>query len=197
MSGAEVLSNKLHEEILELAGSIKAIVDKYKQLRPPLLESHEKVPQATQQLDKISEQTEAATHQMLDLTEKITQEADEVGEGLSRIKELAESGQVGEIVSIIDAVSEKTAGIGNDAFTIMDALQFQDITSQQMNHAASLLEEIEIKLQEIIGVMQGRGGNSNGDSEHARKVRVYDPHADLFEKKTNQEDIDNLFNGNK
>ncbi len=198
MSGANTLKAKLQEEILSLADAIKEIVDKYKELRNPLMESHEKVPQATQQLDKISEQTEAATHQMLDLTEKISQYSEDIVTGLGTIKEKAEGGDTGAVQGLADELIEKATTTGNDAFTIMDALQFQDITSQQMNHAASLMEEIERKLHEIIHCVQGpESETADGIESDVPRKRVFDPHADLFEKKTDQAEVDNLFKNAK
>lgn len=74
----------------------------------------------------------------------------------------------------------------------MNALQFQDITSQQMNHAASLLEEIETKLTQICQVF-GIGSETSEEESSDKKERVYDPHADLYEKKTEQKDVDSMF----
>jgi chemotaxis regulatin CheY-phosphate phosphatase CheZ len=193
MSGSTTLKAKLQDEILSLADAIREIVDKYKELRNPILESHEKVPQATQQLDKISEQTEAATHQMLDLTEKITGYSEEIVDGLNSIKQKAQGGDTAAIEGLADELIEKATTTGNDAFTIMDALQFQDITSQQMNHAASLMEEIEVKLHEIIHCVQGDSETIPEPSPDPQRKRVFDPHADLFEKKTDQTEVDDLF----
>jgi methyl-accepting chemotaxis protein len=66
MSENQPLQYRIQEEITELAASVNQIVTKFRELQNPLKESSEKVPIATEQLDKISEQTEAATHQMLD-----------------------------------------------------------------------------------------------------------------------------------
>jgi chemotaxis regulatin CheY-phosphate phosphatase CheZ len=85
----------------------------------------------------------------------------------------------------------------NDAYAVMDALQFQDITSQQMDHAASLLEEIEAKLKNILQTMGADAKSLTERPEPAKKVRTYDPHADLFERKTEQAVIDSLFDKTK
>ena len=193
MSGSTTLKARLQDEILSLADAIREIVDKYKELRNPILESHEKVPQATQQLDKISEQTEAATHQMLDLIEKITGYSEEIVDGLNSIKQKAQGKDTAAIEDLADELIEKATTTGNDAFTIMDALQFQDITSQQMNHAASLMEEIEVKLHEIIHCVQGEDESIARPNPDPQRKRVFDPHADLFEKKTDQTEVDDLF----
>jgi len=194
MSDYIPLHSTIRQEVAELAASINQIVKKFKELHKPLRESSEKVPKATEQLDKISEQTEAATHQMLDRVEKIVDQVETSKQGLEKIKTCVYEKRTGDIVTLVDDLIEKANTTYSDAYTIMDALQFQDITSQQMNHAASLLEEIETKLQNIMGALNGRHGDeSAAENNEGKKTRVYDPHADLFDKMTDQSAIDDLF----
>jgi chemotaxis regulatin CheY-phosphate phosphatase CheZ len=187
------LQAKIQREIEDLAGSIGEIVAKFKELHNPLKESSEKVPRATEQLDKISEQTEAATHQMLDQVEKIVQHVEDSKTGLNQIKTCISEDRVRDVNGVVNGLIEKANVTCNDAYTIMDALQFQDITAQQMSHAASLLEDIEHKLHSIMAVLKGSRENTPAESANDKKGRVYDPHADLFEKKTDQSAIDDIF----
>lgn len=192
MAGSEVLKTKIHHEITELTSAINGIIETFRKMKNPLVETHEKVPQATVQLDKISEQTEAAAHQMLDRVEQITQREGDVIQGLEKLKEVADKDQLSSISAAVGEIIVKANDNLDDAYMIMDALQFQDITAQQMNHAASLLEDIEGRLNVILSTLNG--DESKGDGEAAqRKVRVYDPHADLFDKKTDQSAVDSLF----
>jgi len=188
MSGANTLHTKIQSEVVDLASSIKDIVDKFKQLHTPLAESKETVPKATEQLDKVSEQTEAATNQMLDRIERITERDQEVISGLKKFKD-----DPVKAASLVEGMIEMVESNCSDAYLIMDALQFQDITAQQMDHAASLLEEIELKLVGIVGVLDGEQERvSDSVDSIQRKERAFDPHADMFEAKTGQEDIDHL-----
>lgn len=199
MPATNSLTDKIQVEIVELASSINDIVEKFKKLHHPLHESRDQVPQATKQLDKISEQTEAVTNQMLDMVEKITQREEEVEAGFDSLKKLiAKKNKADEATALIDELKEKADANRNDAFSIMEALQFQDITAQQMNHAAALLDDLESKLAKVIRAMKGEDqseGNSDDSDQNStpNKSRAYDPHADYVDKKANQEDIDNLF----
>lgn len=194
MSENQPLQYRIQEEIAELAASVNEIVTKFKELQHPLRESSEKVPRATEQLDKISEQTEAATHQMLDRVETIVQQVEDSKKGLEEIKDCASDGRAGDISALADDLIDKADVTCNDAYIIMDVLQFQDITTQQMNHAASLLEDIEFKLQNIMVAMKGQPSDETDDeNQQDRKTRIYDPHADLFDKKTDQSAIDDMF----
>ncbi|MCP4683888.1 MAG: protein phosphatase CheZ [bacterium] len=192
MAASDKVQAKIQREIFELTTSIAGLVASFKKLKRPLAESHEKVPQATDQLDKISEQTEAAAHQMLDQIEQITQREDELIKGTEHLKAKIQAGESEEAVRMIDKIAEMANNNLNDAYMIMDSLQFQDITAQQMDHAASILEDIETKLDTILDAM-GDSVRSDRAARVAPKTRAYDPHADLFDRKTNQEDIDSLF----
>jgi len=195
MAASNKVQAKIQREILELTTSISGLVASFKKLKRPLAESHEKVPLATDQLDKITEQTEAAAHQMLDQIEQITQREDELIRCAGEARVKIESGQKAEAISMLNAIIDMSNSNLNDAYMIMDSLQFQDITAQQMDHAASILEDIEIKLDSILAAM-GDSVRSNREAQAGRKTRAYDPHADLFARKTNQEDIDSLFEKN-
>ena len=192
MAASEKVQAKIQREILELTTSIAGLVASFKKLKRPLAESHEKVPMATDQLDKISEQTEAAAHRMLDQIEHITQREDELIKCAGEIKGTIESGDTDRASSLVDKIVEMSNDNLNDAYMIMDSLQFQDITAQQMDHAASILEDIETKLDSILATM-GDSVRSDRAERSSRRVRAYDPHADLFDRKTNQEDIDSIF----
>ncbi|MCK4301908.1 MAG: protein phosphatase CheZ [candidate division Zixibacteria bacterium] len=196
MPNPDALHKKIQEEVSLLADSINDIVKKFRELNNPIDESKEQVPIATEQLDKISEQTEAATQRMLDKVEKIVEREEEGIAGLKRIKDYAAKNHWDEIAPLVDSLIEKADTTCADALSIMDALQFQDITAQQMNHAAALMEDIETKLKRISGVLQGDMSQIvSQEEEEAKKDRAYDPHADLFDKKTDQSAIDDMFAG--
>jgi two-component system chemotaxis sensor kinase CheA len=74
----------------------------------------------------------------------------------------------------------------------MDMLQFQDIATQQMNHAASMLEDIEEKLNLIVSFVPSTAGEL-ATLETPRKDRAYDPDAEQGEKIDKQRDADSIF----
>ena len=187
------IQSKIKKEIEDLTKSINEIIVNFRELKNPLEESQSKVPLATNQLDKISEQTEAATHQMLDIIDQISVREEEIIAGLEEARSQLEGNEA--VINLLSELTEKANGNLNDAFTIMNALQFQDITSQQMNHAASLLEDIEARLKQI---MQAFGtteevNSSEAEEKHNKRVRVFDPNADLYDKKTQQKEVDSMF----
>lgn len=193
MTTTKISQSRIQQELQELTQSVAALIENFHRLKNPLVESREKVPQATDQLDKISQQTEAAAHRMLDTIEQITQREEQTIAGLGHIIQLAAKGDYAPISGVAQNLSENANTTLNDAFTIMNTLQFQDITSQQMDHAAALLEDIEDKLQSILHVIGGDEFRVNVDEPKERKQRAYDPHAEVTDNHAKQSDIDNLF----
>ncbi len=189
----EQLHEKIKKEVFDIASNISEIIRNYKDLKHPLMESQEKVPEATEHLDKISEQTEAAAHQMLDTVEKLTQREEEVIEGLNLISKEVTGDNAEKIRTMVNSLIEKATENNNDTFAIMDALQFQDITTQQLHFAVHMLEELQKKLGKILVVMSGDDSSLDDIEKEINSARAYDPNADLFSKKTEQSDIDNIF----
>jgi len=197
MNKSEQLSRGLQREITDLANSITEMIESFKSIRQPLAESHDKVPQAANQLDRITRQTEAAAHQMLDLAETIVQRNDEVKKGLQEICEKAESESGSKLKARTETLVVSVDKNMDAAYTLMDSLQFQDITAQQMNHAASLLEDIEEKLRHILANIGGEAALADLTNFERRPERAYDPHADFVDRKADQDDIDDLFASEK
>lgn len=194
MSGTDKLQQRVQKEINDLSEVITALIENFKQLKSPLQESREKVPQATDQLDRVTEQTEAATHQMLDRLEQITDREEHIISGLEDIRRMAESGQVLDVSETTAELHARATDNLNDAFLIMDALQFQDITAQQINHAAALLEDVDRKLRKIIlSLDEGMDGHMVEESETDEQPRVYDATAQYTDRQAQQRDIDTLF----
>lgn len=193
MSSSDTFQQKVQREISDLTNSISGMVSSFKQLQRPLVESRETVPKATSQLDKISKQTEAVTTRMLDVVDQITQREEEVIRGLETVRDKAVSGSVDGIKELATDLTTKAGENLDDAYQIMESLQFQDITAQQMDHAASLLEEVEDKLHGILRTLGAPEAAAVKKPAVERKVRAYDPHAEFGDKKTDQKDIDSLF----
>jgi len=180
-----------------LKNTIEDLANSLREIQGPLTDTRENLPKATTHLDRISSQTEQATHRVMDMVENISAQQVEIikclNEALNFLADTKEDSSA--IAGLLESAEEIANRSQNDAFTIMDALQFQDITTQQINHAASLLEDVDDKIAEILGDYEGRPEGSDGHRNAAdkkRKKRAFDPHADMEIKQTDQAGIDNL-----
>ncbi|MCK4857693.1 MAG: protein phosphatase CheZ [candidate division Zixibacteria bacterium] len=170
-------NHDLHVQLKELANSLSEIVSSIRAAHEPIVESRSKVPEATQQLERIAQQTQDATHRVLDMVESITKREGEIESLLKQLQRVLPATYFrnnSRVKRVIGEIAKKTSDNQNDAYAIMDALQFQDITSQQIEHAMTVLEQVEHRLHEVL-VSFGEEDLKAPD-EPSRK-RSYDPNA--------------------
>lgn len=194
MSQQEAKPLDIHTELKELTASIQEMVKSFRQLQSPIEESRMRVPEATSQLERITQQTEEATHRVLDMVEEITNDAADMVQDLKVLRKALPATYFKNRSKVRDTFErlQLKAERGQDrAFAIMDALQFQDITSQQMDHAAHLLDEVESKLHSVMGLFNPESGGKS-DYVLVHKKRVFDPNANFNVSPDAQTDVDNL-----
>ena len=76
------------------------------------------------------------------------------------------------------------------------AMQFQDITSQQICHSIDLLEDLRGHLNQMLALINGEElPDSLSSSQRLLIKKVYDPNADYSSKRTEQADVDSIFEG--
>lgn len=185
---------KVRNELEKLTDSINVIMDSMRKMQNPILESREQLPQANAQLDKVSAQTEKAANKMLDLVEQIIDHQEKVVQlsgDLAGFLRRSRARDRDVYRDNVKRINEMAATSQNNAFMIMDALQFQDITAQQVQHASSLLEDIETRLQKLLGVFDGKNVSELENMSSSKKERAYDPDADLFEGR-DQKEVDEI-----
>ncbi len=187
-------SKKLRTELQQLTGSINDIMQNMKRMQNPIVESREQLPIANEQLDKITEQTEQATHKMLDMVEQIIEHQEQITDLSGKVSKFFKKSRAKDrevFAEQVKRISEMSSISQNNAFMIMDALQFQDITSQQIQHASTLLEDIEERLHHLLAAFDG--DEIPEVLERPEKPeRAYDPDADI--KGKNQNEVDSIVN---
>jgi len=172
------------DDIIKLVEAMDNVIQNFNSIKKPIIDSSNSVPKATEQLDKVTQETEKATSRMLDLVEGIT---DKEIETLSIVGDLLENSDGlndGE-KDKLQKVRQNAENVQNDTFLIMDSLQFQDITTQQIHHANSILEALEDEMRSLVEVM-GKAIKSE------QKSRSFDPNATIEGGETRQQNVDEL-----
>ncbi|HUV30169.1 MAG TPA: hypothetical protein VMY05_03630 [Acidobacteriota bacterium] len=193
MPDTDTTKNKIQKDVAELSASIFRLADNLERLRRPLLESRYGVPEAANQLGEISRQTEAAAHRMLDKVEKITQREEQTISDLGAVTDLLLQEKTDEIVRRVRGAVQRADANLNDAYAILEALQFQDVTSQQMSQAANELGEIETKLRDILAALDSGGGEAPGSLQRVEATSAQEAGSAQHGSSMEQKDIDNLF----
>lgn len=91
--------------------------------------------------------------------------------------------------------SEIGAQIRDELFAVMTHLQFQDITSQQLDHASSIIQDMEQYLDEFVVLfdMPGVGKLPGSDPRTAlSELRAFDPCATTLDAEQRQAMVDEL-----
>ncbi len=192
-------SIKMSDEILPLVSDmfifIKDVIPLLLEANAFMKDSTSQIPTAAENIHNVSKTTELATHEVLDKLDTITGEMETLKENLTA-----------------DAVNKKhidlLENVQNQTSEIVYAFQFQDITSQQLEHVVRILQAIYDKFLELFESsmkMKGKtifGGDVIQAIEMELGVKNQKAMKRYFEERTkdtvrqtniSQDMIDNLF----
>jgi hypothetical protein len=143
------------------------------------------------QLQKITSTTEEATNKILDIAEQLDEEQEKIIALIEKIE--AESENESEL---LNEIKEKIYKNQDSAFTIIDFLQFQDITAQQIAGAYALLSDTENTLLYVSNLLK------EFDEKDAKRLNLntnidrnsFNAEAAFTDKQDIQNAIDDMFN---
>ncbi len=138
-------------QIAKLVFFIEEIVPLLNTIHENLHQSSSLIPGATAKLDKVTSATEMAATEVMDIVDNVINRLNNMSESLDTLDENVEKGFDKAVFSEKTKVlREEIDGSQDDLFSIMNALQFQDITTQQINSIASTIENVYVKLSELL-----------------------------------------------
>ncbi len=179
-----VIAQRISPYFKELIQFMQETTPIIEEMKNSILESSKKMPAALDQLDKITTATETATVDILDRIERMQKRVESALENIQKIKSniAAESdrglNQHGNSM-VLEQLEKDILEIQNDTFDIMNLLQVQDITTQQIMAANSLIESVQDKLEQLTS----RFGRLEAPSEISRsnnapeEPKTFDPNA--------------------
>jgi len=194
---SSVSRGHLRTELEKLTDFIINVKDKMRSIENPLAETRASLPRVSEQLDRASAETEAATHRMLDMVEHIISHQDNVNELINDIKELVNSSGDPDktardnVIQRLNDLAVASQNSQKNAFRIMDALQFQDITAQQMKQASVFFDEVEEKLHLFIEVFGDSATSPDPLENPDVPQRIGNIKAEVKECR-NQREVDNI-----
>jgi chemotaxis regulatin CheY-phosphate phosphatase CheZ len=184
------IPTEVFEDIVKLVKSVNDMIQNFNSIKKPIIDTSNSVPEAAKQLDKVTQETEKATHKMLDLIEGILDREIETASMVETI--FSEEEKLPDTaVKNLDRIKMNAEDSQNDSFMIMDSLQFQDITTQQIYHASAILGTIEERLQSLLSMI--------GEAfKMERSVKThYDPEATTDNREGRQQSVDELIKATK
>ncbi len=144
----------------------------------------EKLASTHEKIREVTSATEDAAINIMDACDRATQMVDE----LDNID--AESDRN------VDRANEVRGNLRDELFMMMGALQFQDITSQQLAHASAVLVEMEDRLLEVARLFDPRVALPEAVRPVAivaPDIKTYDPNATTRDSESRQALADEIF----
>jgi len=145
-------TKKYLPQIAKLVDFIEELIPLLNTIHDDLHQSTLMIPTASEKLDKVTSATELATTEVMDIVDRVigrlntmTVSLDEVDAVISQEKPVPSS-----ITEKTTIIRKEIDGSQEDLFSIMNALQFQDITTQQICSIGQVIETVQRKLGQLL-----------------------------------------------
>ena len=200
----ELTKAQCRDMFLHLKNFISTVLCDLESTREQLNRSSDQMlGQVSEQLSKVTESTQDAVQTVLNKLDAICEKQNEVFQGLSDMKScigtLHETKDCSTLAKATDRLEELENEIQTETFEIMNAMQFQDITSQQMQQANALIVEAKSKLTDLHVLL-----NLFKSDEEVQELtggdgqpRTYDPGATMKDRENRQRLADEIETGFK
>ena len=150
-------TQKYMPQIARLVVFIEEVIPLFDAIQDNLKQSSSLIPKASEKLGKVTSATEMAATEVMDIVDNVIERLNKMSENINVIEEnlSAESAEV--IKEKTALIREEIDGSQDDLFSIMNALQFQDITTQQINGISETIENVHFKIAELLSGFQDEG----------------------------------------
>lgn len=157
----------------------------------------------TEQIKKVNESTEDAVQSVLNRVDTICEKQNDVFGQLAKLKssiqEIDECKDKIKLTELTDSLEVLEGEIQMEAFEIMNEMQFQDVTGQQLQQANQLLDEARAKLTDFRMLLTLFKSDSIEDPTEEqtgeKEPRTFDPSATMKDRKQRQHLADEIESG--
>ncbi|MCX6135343.1 MAG: protein phosphatase CheZ [Ignavibacteriales bacterium] len=129
---------------------VRGVIPLLENVKHSIEESSSRIPKASMQLSKVTEATESATVEILNVVEAVTGQIEKCEKALDAVKRFVVSAShvpgSEETVQIITSIQKTLSETKDNSMNIAIALQVQDITSQQIAGVSHTIESIRTHL---------------------------------------------------
>ncbi len=162
-------------QIAKLVYFIEEVIPLLQSIQSDLHQSTEMIPSATEKLGKVTSATEMATTEVMDIVDNVIARLDTISSNLDAIEEkVVEPAPADFIKEKVALIRDEISGSQDDLFSIMNALQFQDITTQQINSIGSVIDTVQNKLGDLL-----KGFDDEGINFARLRRQSFDPNAEF------------------
>ena len=197
MSEQNQLTKELETGAVEsVVLALHKVINLLDRIKTAIEESSNKIPRASVQLDTVTQATEMATVEILNVLDTMTLKVGNVEEELASLKPHVGT-RAGE--TVLEGIGQHLEDIKQDTINITMALQVQDITAQRIAAANHLIECVRMELMHELSYFENSGqppaaeGGSKNNGEGERKEGATFDRDALYRKSSDhQERIDRV-----
>lgn len=167
---------------------LQEIVPLLESINVSIQESNAKIPTAARKLNSVTQATELATTEILDLVDKIAVQLTEIRTTVEGMRQL---GETEKFEPSYKTIEEKLDNIEMNTSSIMMSLQVQDITSQQIAAVNHLMASVQGRLGSLVDDF----GKANFDDMKSNAIEfptdvTFDANA-VYNKSSERQDLAN------
>ncbi len=145
-------TKKYMPQIANLVLFIEEVIPLLNTIHEDLHQSSQMIPIASEKLDKVTSATELATIEVMNIVDRVIGRLNTMTLNLDEVDTV-----IVQEKPVLNSITEKTTiirkeidGSQEDLFSIMNALQFQDITTQQIYSIGQVIETVQKKLGQLL-----------------------------------------------
>ena len=166
---------------------VRGVIPLLENVKSSIEESSSRIPKASLQLSKVTEATESATVEILNVVEAVTAQIGKTEKELKGIKEFVLSAAQlpgsAEAAQAIVSIEKMLAETKDNSMNIAISLQVQDITSQQIAGVSHTIESIRQQLYHALKRFDDTGESATG--ENAAQEAMPPPTSSHFDSEAN------------
>ncbi len=183
----------LSEELRGLVLNLNNLLLSISSIRQHVDTSIAHIPGASSRLEKISGETESATHKLIDTVDVLNENDALFETKLDELKAVCTNlPDPRALLSIEEELRANSTKMKEHHLKILELLQFQDLTSQQTSFVTIMLNKIEAELMAISSVFNG--GNTRrvkeADISELQSSAAVDPNATFIVGGADQDNVD-------
>ena len=131
--------------------ALHKVIDLLDRIKGAIEESSNKIPKAAVQLSTVTQATEMATVEILNVLDTMSHKIETVENAVGQMSYGSVNGQA----ALAQSVQETLAEVRQDTMNITMALQVQDITAQKIAAANHLIESVRLELMHELSYFEG------------------------------------------
>ena len=143
---------QLYAELGDLARFIDTTMRTLSQFSAPVSSTTEQLPQALSHLTDLRLLTERGTHEVMKQVEAMQEGRAKTSAALDGLAQAIRSGEAAPAQEHLASIRSVLEADDKRLIDIMTALSFQDLVAQRVNKLATIIDEVEHKLLELVVV---------------------------------------------